>query len=149
MGSDATRDCVISAAEKLFAAHGIEAVSLRGINRASGAQNSTAVQYHFGDRAGLVRAVLDKHRPEIEARRQALLDEYEAQGMSDRRARAAALVRPLAAKLTDETGGPAYLRVLGELLNRPDPPVEPLAATELPASITRWRSLAEPRLAAD
>jgi AcrR family transcriptional regulator len=49
-----TRDRLITAAEELFAANGIEAVSLREIVRASGARNTAALQYHFGDRAGLV-----------------------------------------------------------------------------------------------
>src|SRR5690348_14711574 len=96
---------LISAAEQLFAARGIDAVSLREINRASGARNAIAVQYHFEDRAGVVRAVLEKHRPDIEARRHAMLDQYEADARPDLRALASALVRPAAAKLADLDGG--------------------------------------------
>ncbi len=44
----------MSAAEKLFAARGVDRVSLREINRASGARNAVALQYHFGDRDGIV-----------------------------------------------------------------------------------------------
>lgn len=145
MGADTTKASLIAAAEELFAAEGIDAVSLRGINRASGVKNALAVQYHFGDRAGVLSAILEKHRPEVEARRHAMLDEYEAAGDVGARALAAALVRPLAAKLSDLDGGPAYLAIYAELLNRPTPPVEPLAS--LPnSSIGRWRSLAAPVL---
>src|SRR5437763_8135949 len=119
---ETTRARLINAAEELFAARGIEAVSLREINRTSGARNAIAVQYHFEDRAGMVRAVLQKHRPDIEARRHALLDQYEADGAHDLRRLAAALVRPWAAKLADADGGPEYLQIQAELLNRSRPP---------------------------
>src|SRR5215469_6903374 len=140
---------LITAAEQLFAARGIDAVSLREINRASGARNSIAVQYHFEDRAGVVRAVLEKHRPDIEARRHAMLDQYEADGTPDLRRLAAALVRPLAAKLADLDGGPEYLQIHAELINRPRPPVEAAAAPDPHDSIQRWRSLVEPLIGED
>jgi AcrR family transcriptional regulator len=141
---------LISAAEQLFAARGIDAVSLREINRASGARNAIAVQYHFDDRAGVVRAVLEKHRPGIEARRHAMLDEYEAGGAPDLRRLASALVRPWAAKLADLDGGPEYLQIQAELLNRPRPPVEPgPAPADSRDSIHRWRSLVQPLLGED
>jgi AcrR family transcriptional regulator len=140
---------LITAAEQLFAARGIDAVSLREINRASGARNAIAVQYHFEDRAGVVRAVLEKHRPDIEARRHAMLDQYEADAAPDLRRLAAALVRPLAAKLADLDGGPEYLQIHAELINRPRPPVEATAAPDPRDSIHRWRSLVEPLLGED
>src|SRR3954447_24952376 len=93
--SDDTRDRLGDAAENLFAEHGVGGVSLREINRAAGAKNAVAVQYHFGDREGILRAINAKHFPAIDARRHAMLDEYEAQGKDDVRALAAAWVRPL------------------------------------------------------
>ena len=146
---DPTPVRLISAAEQLFAARGIDAVSLREITRASGARNAIAVQYHFEDRAGVVRAVLAKHRPDIEARRHAMLDQYEADAAPDLRRLAAALVRPLAAKLADLDGGPEYLQIHAELINRPRPPVEAGAAGDPHDSIHRWRSLVEPFLGED
>jgi len=141
---------LISAAEQLFAARGIDAVSLREINRASGARNAIAVQYHFEDRAGVVRAVMEKHRPDIEARRHAMLDQYEAEAAPDLRSLAAALVRPLAAKLADLDGGPEYLQIHAELINRPRPAVETTAAApDSHDSIQRWRSLVQPLLGED
>ena len=142
---ETTRARLINAAEQLFAARGIDAVSLREINRASGARNSVAVQYHFEDRAGVVRAVLQKHRPDVEARRHALLDQYEAEGQPDLRSLAAALVRPWAAKLADPDGGPEYLQIHAEVLNRPRLAAEPSGSD----SVQRWRSLMEPLLGED
>jgi AcrR family transcriptional regulator len=143
--ADTTKARLIEAAERLFAERGIDAVSLREINRASGARNAIAVQYHFEDRAGVVKAILAKHIPDVEARRHAMLDQYEADGSSDVRLLAAALVRPLAAKLSDGDGGPEYLQIHADLMNRPmGPPRE-----DPTDSIYRWRMLLEPLIEED
>jgi AcrR family transcriptional regulator len=137
----ATTDRLVSAAEHLFAVHGIDGVSLREINRAAGARNASALQYHFGDRDGLLRAVMVKHGREVEARRHAMLDAYEAHGAIDVRVLAGALVRPLAAKLTDPDGGPQYLQIMADLMNRPRPPFDPDELDDPASSIGRWRRL--------
>jgi AcrR family transcriptional regulator len=144
-----TRDRLVSAAEQLMAVRGVDAVSLREIVRASGARNVTALHYHFGDRAGLVRAVLDKHHRDVEARRHAMLDTYEADARPDIRALAAALVRPLAARLADPGGGANYLQILGDLMNRPLPVISPAALHDPSDSLFRWRALVEPVLEDD
>src|SRR5947209_1014556 len=85
------RDQLLAAAETLFAERGIDGVSLREINSAAGSKNASGLQYHFGDRAGLIRAVLAKHRPFVESQRHALLDACEEDG-ADLHALAVALV---------------------------------------------------------
>ena len=77
--------------------------------------NASALQYHFGDRTGLLRAIIEKHRADTEARRHALLDHYESSGSSDLRTLASALLLPLAAKLDDPDGGREYLRINAEI----------------------------------
>ncbi len=67
----------------------------------------------------MLRAILTKHLVDVDARRHALLDQCEADGAGDLRAMTAALVMPLAAKLADPDGGPAFLQIYAELLNRP------------------------------
>lgn len=152
--SDDTRDRLLDAAELLFAEHGIAAVSLREINRAAGAKNAVAVQYHFGDREGILRAISAKHFPVIDARRHAMLDEYEATGAEDIRSLSAALVRPLASKLDDhDNGGLAYLQIYAELVNTPplkggDEPPAP-AGSQWHDSVQRWRMLVEPFIGDD
>ena len=148
-GSAGTTERLISAAEHLFAIHGIDGVSLREINRAAGARNASALQYHFRDRDGLLKAVLVKHGREVEARRHAVLDAYEAEGRDDLRALAGALVRPMAAKLSDHDGGPQYLQIMADLMNRPRPPFDPGAPDDPTSSIDRWRRLVAPLLADD
>ena len=39
-------------------------------NGLPGVKNATALQYHFGDRAGLLTAVFEKHSYDVELRRQ-------------------------------------------------------------------------------
>ncbi|MFB6901748.1 TetR/AcrR family transcriptional regulator [Streptomyces hydrogenans] len=53
-----TRDKLIRAAEELFAAQGVDGAQLRDITRLAGQANPSAVQYHFGSRAGLLDAVM-------------------------------------------------------------------------------------------
>lgn len=149
---ESTKQRLISAAETLFAERGIEGVSLREINAAAGQKNSTALQYHFRNRFGLLVAVLAKHHVDVEARRNELLDLYEERravdGVDDLRALAEALVRPSATKLADPDGGRPYLRIHSQVINRPDWPWD--ASRNQPTdpndSIVRWRQLVGPLL---
>lgn len=144
-----TRDALITAAEQLFAAHGVGRVSLREINRSSGARNAVALQYHFKDRQGMVRAVLSKHSPGVEHHRHQLLDSYEAESTPSLRQLSAALVLPAAAKLSDRNGGPEYLQISAELLNRPTLQFEATRRSGAANSIDRWRDLVQPYLEKD
>jgi AcrR family transcriptional regulator len=144
-----TRELIIQAAEKLFAEHGIEGVSLREINRTAGQLNTGAVQYHFGDRDGLVRAILDKHAADLEPRRHALLDQYEAAGMDDMRAMAAAYVFPLASKLEDPDGGREFLRIASEYFTRPATLDELIPVKDHLGSLRRWHEIMDELLPAE
>ncbi|MEU8891827.1 TetR family transcriptional regulator [Streptomyces sp. NPDC048442] len=53
-----TRDKLIRAAEEVFAAQGVDGAQLRDVVRLAGQSNPSAVQYHFGSRAGLLDAVM-------------------------------------------------------------------------------------------
>ena len=142
------RTRLLDAAEALIAERGLEGVSLREITTAAEAGNARAIQYHFGGRAGLVRAVVDRHHPAVEARRHALLDQCEADGQSDLRPLAGALVRPLAAEL-GATGGPGYLQLLADLATRPHPAIAAATIEDPTDSTFRWRAAVEPLLDPD
>jgi AcrR family transcriptional regulator len=142
---DTTRDRILSAAEGLFAARGIDAVSLREVNRAAGAGSAVAVQYHFDDRAGVVRGIVEKHRPAIDTARHAVLDHLEAAGTFDLHDMAGALVRPLSTKLADPDGGPEYLQINAQLQHHRVGRAEP-AHGSTGDSLQRWRLLVEPLL---
>ena len=64
-GRDA-RDKLVDAARDLFAERSIEGASLREITRAAGQANTSALQYHFGDRESLLDAVLEPHQIEVD-----------------------------------------------------------------------------------
>ncbi|HEX4376677.1 MAG TPA: helix-turn-helix domain-containing protein [Steroidobacteraceae bacterium] len=70
---DATRNLLIEKALELFADHGIDAVSLRQIGVAIGSGNASVVAYHFGSKRALLKAIIQKHVPQMEAQRAALL----------------------------------------------------------------------------
>jgi AcrR family transcriptional regulator len=139
-------EALVRSAERLFAERGSDAVSLRDVIAASGATNASAVQYHFGDRKGLVRAILDKHDVAIEGRRHEMLDAYESGAEPDVRALAAALVRPLAAELNNDDGGLGYLQLVADLYNRPNPTFDLSALDDRADSFQRWRTLVMPLL---
>ena len=151
-GASSTRERLLDAAQRLYALRGLDAVSLREINQAAGARNATAVQYHFGDRAGIVRAIFARYLPDVEARRHALLDSYESAGdapVEERvRALAGALVRPPAARLADP-GGRDFLQIWASVLDRPEPIVPPAALRDPADSVYRWRKLVLPLLEED
>lgn len=139
-------DALIRSAERLFAERGSDQVSLREITAEAGATNASAVQYHFGDRRGLIRAVLAKHDADVERRRHALLDACEADGAAEVRALAHALVQPLADELANDDGGHGYLQLLADLWNRPDPLWDPAVLEDPAFSVHRWRALVMPLL---
>ena len=71
---------IILAAEKLFAKTGIDSVSLREIAAKAHQRNNFAVQYHFGSRENLVRAVFGHRMQQIEDQRGRMLVEAERAG---------------------------------------------------------------------
>jgi AcrR family transcriptional regulator len=77
------RDRLIDVGERLIGKHGLDGVSLRQISATAGTRNNYAVQYHFGDADGLIRAIIAQRTPEIESRRaEALRKMLDAQGPS-------------------------------------------------------------------
>ncbi|WP_325096549.1 TetR/AcrR family transcriptional regulator [Mycolicibacterium vinylchloridicum] len=73
--SSVTRDALLVAAERLFAEHGMHAVSNRQISEAAGQGNNAAACYHFGSRADLLRAIEARHRVAIDEIRMRKLTE--------------------------------------------------------------------------
>lgn len=53
-----TQERLIRAAEEIFAAQGVDGAQLRDVVARAGQGNPSAVQYHFGSRAGLLDAVM-------------------------------------------------------------------------------------------
>lgn len=70
-----TREQILDAAERLFAEHGLSAVSGRQISEAAGQANNSAVGYHFGSKSELIKAVVSRHVVPMERIRERLLSE--------------------------------------------------------------------------
>lgn len=115
--SQATRTRLISVAEALFASRSIENVSLNEVSKAAGQKNSSACQYHFGDKQGLLQVILDRHVAGITAAREVLLNRLEeSESPSGLRSLVNAFVQPIAAKLDDADGGRAFIRINAQLI---------------------------------
>jgi AcrR family transcriptional regulator len=72
---------IILKAERLFAEGSIDGVSLREISAKAGMRNHFAVQYHFGSREDLVRAVFRYRMLQMEERRGQMLMAAERSGI--------------------------------------------------------------------
>lgn len=72
LGAPSTKQQLVRTAERLFALHGIDGVSLRQIGVEAGMANNTAVQYHFGSKDGLIEAILMHRIEALQARRELL-----------------------------------------------------------------------------
>ncbi|WP_026162626.1 TetR/AcrR family transcriptional regulator [Kribbella catacumbae] len=106
----ATRDVILATAERLFAEHGVFAVSNRQISEAAGQGNNTAVGYHFGTKTDLVRAIVQRHTGQIEQVRARMLAELDAD--PDVRDWLNCLIRPQAEHLA-EIGPPTWFARFG------------------------------------
>ncbi|MBM5812062.1 MAG: TetR/AcrR family transcriptional regulator [Gammaproteobacteria bacterium] len=134
--SRVTRTTLIRTAERLFAGRGIAAVSLNEISKAAGQRNSNACQYHFGDKQGLLQAILDKHVPGIADERAVLLRRRDRSRTGHGlRELVQVFVRPLAARLQSDDGGPEFIRINAQLIA-----LHALAVAGIPASPLRVAS---------
>ncbi|MGW8351492.1 MULTISPECIES: TetR/AcrR family transcriptional regulator [Streptomyces] len=95
-----TREKLIRAAEELFAARGVDGAQLRDVVALAGQANPSAVQYHFGSRAGLLDAVMAGRQLRTE---QILAPLFEQAG-DDLRELVAALVTAEASELGTDRG---------------------------------------------
>ncbi len=122
----ATRELILTAAERLFAERGVYAVSNRQVSEAAGQGNNAAVGYHFGTKADLVRAIIRKHAAAVEEIRARLL--AETGDFADVRDWVGCLVRPVPEHLA-ALGSPTwYARFCAQVMT--DPALRPIMVEE-------------------
>ncbi|WGM47260.1 hypothetical protein KOAAANKH_02135 [Brevundimonas sp. NIBR10] len=80
MKADIARDAIKRAAQSLFAARGVDAVSVRDILMAAGQKNGASLHYYFGSKDDLVAQLVIDGARLIDERRNARLDALEAAG---------------------------------------------------------------------
>ncbi len=139
-----TRERILDAAENLFVEHGFEATSTRMVTGAA-AVNLAAVNYHFGSKEDLMRAVL--------RRRMAFLNEEWLRALDEGEARAkakGALVKPsvivdaffatpLRIAATMPSGGRTFLHLVGRTMTEPSPFIRTFLATEYAKVLERYK----------
>jgi AcrR family transcriptional regulator len=117
MSGSETKNTILDAAETLFAEQGYAATSLRQLTTRAG-KNLAAVNYHFGGKEALAKAVLERRIQPINTERLRRLDAIPARQRS-----VAAIVRafvepPLRGGTTgrgDDTPGTRLCRVFGRV----------------------------------
>ncbi|HEY3724409.1 MAG TPA: TetR family transcriptional regulator [Acidimicrobiia bacterium] len=121
---DETRNRLLDVAEQMFGDRGVNGVSLREIRLASGARNTAAIQFHFGDREGLVHALTARHMPRIAELQQERYDVMVREGrQDDSRSLVEVLVRPSADYLLLGPSERAWVKIMGDL--GAEPALEP------------------------
>jgi AcrR family transcriptional regulator len=153
-----TKIAILDAAERLFAARGFDATSLRDINSAAGV-NLAAVNYHFGSKDGLIQKVLERRIIPLNQERLRLLEACQPRRTPPPLNRILeALIAP-AVRLSRDSdhGGAEFMRLFGRIFMEPHPGVQAmlegtcgdtfrrfahsfkLALPKLPEAELRWR----------
>lgn len=105
-------------AERLFAQHGFEAVSTRKVSREAGQKNHSALQYHFGDKEGLLAAILDYRIKPVNQLREKRLNQLVTRArVATTPELVAAFVEPFSEQLRNPPGQTAYLSLLAQLFS--------------------------------
>ena len=115
------KERLIRAGEHLFARNGVDGTRVRELNALAEQRNSSALHYHFGSRAGLLRAIVEQHSGRIDAQRAERLSSY--QGRETLNDLVTVILAPLADELSSSSGRD-YLRIVPLTVDGPIvPPV--------------------------
>nr|WP_042192463.1 TetR family transcriptional regulator [Kibdelosporangium sp. MJ126-NF4] len=136
--ADATRELILTAAERLFAENGVFAVSNRQVSEAAEQGNNTAVGYHFGTKNDLVRAIARKHSAQIEEIRQRMLADLDED--ADLRAWISCLIRPTTEHLAEQGSPTWFARFNAQAMT--DPALREIMVEECHSSPSLVRILA-------
>jgi len=147
-----TRERVLEVAERLFAERGFDAVSIRDIIAAAGA-NLGAINYHFGTKDRLIEAVFERRLvPSIQERLRALEAVEAITGDRPPKLEAVleAVFRPVVQEAMDtKRGGATFGKLMARCLVDPHPVMETVMHRHFAAVVKRFDSAllrAMPRL---
>ena len=112
------KERMILIGEVVFADNGIAGASMREIASKANQRNHYAVQYHFGSREGLVKAIFDYRMQQMEPARQSMLERAEQDGLlTDARTLLDIIMLPQL-DLEDAEGNHSYASFLSQYLLR-------------------------------
>ena len=120
-----TREKLVDEAARAFAAHGVFTASLIDITRRAGQRNRGALHYHFGSRAGVICAVLERHVDFLAQREGELLELALARPDDDVKSVVEAIVRPATELAESDWRGRCFLVILAELIEEDPAELDP------------------------
>ena len=136
-----TRERVLEVAERLFAERGLDAVSIRDIIAAAGA-NLGAINYHFGTKDGLIEAVFERRLvPSTQERLRALEAVVRAAGDQPPKLEAVleAVFRPVVEEAMDpKRGGVTFGKLMARCLVDPNPAMEKVMRSHFTTVVKRF-----------
>jgi AcrR family transcriptional regulator len=140
------KQALLDAAAVLMDEHGVDNVTIQDISQASGHRNRSAVQYHFGSRDAVIRAVITRTMEPIDAERNLLLDHLETTGAPlTTRGALEVVVLPMARQLRTPEGR-RYFRIGAQLINHPRFMTDARDAVTVNTSIARCAAYILPSL---
>jgi AcrR family transcriptional regulator len=144
-----TKEALLSAAERLFAERGLDAVSMREITREAGQRNTAAFQYHFAGKQAVVSAIVNRRMNEGNLRRLEFLHDLEIRGkLDDLRSLASAMIEPMAVGIRSPKRGPEenWIAFLSEVQRHPEFDLVEMAKTASDLGLRRVYTLFGKRL---
>ena len=120
----------MQAAQRLFAERGIDAVSVNEITIAAGQKNRNALQYHFGNRNGLLQAIIDHHIARVSEYRGPVLESLDEAATPAHNA-ARALVAPIIEYVQSDADALDYVKLISQIAAASLPETNPGATSAL------------------
>jgi AcrR family transcriptional regulator len=129
-----SREKLLASAERLFADHGFDGVSVRDIANIAGV-NSALVGYYFRGKEGLLSEVYNRHCEPLNQERSRLLKQYsESPGGPTLEQVLEAFIRPSLEVTTDKNGRSNFTRLRAVLSAENSPLLEQLVAENFDSS---------------
>jgi AcrR family transcriptional regulator len=148
-----TKERILDAAERLFAAEGFHNTSLRGLTAAAGV-NLAAVNYHFGSKEALLEAVFERRLVPLNRVRRERLEAVREAAWRDKVPPKAAdvlrsFIEPTLHFCESEPGAESFLPLVGRALADPDDTIRKIFMRRMePLFLLLYETLCEalPRL---
>jgi AcrR family transcriptional regulator len=133
-----TKERLLDVAERLFAEHGFESVSIRSLT-AEAEVNLAAVNYHFGSKEALIEAVVARRVTPINQRRMELLEEIDLDGeVSPAEQIVAAFIDPVMDAAREQGEDNRFCKLMSRCMAARDDKVSQLVLKQFPEVLARF-----------